>query len=74
MLVDAYFQPSDVCARFPSVTGPVGLPLVGNLAALATGMGLPDFALRMSAKYGEVCKIWFGARPWVVISNPDLVR
>ncbi|GIM07956.1 hypothetical protein Vretimale_12043 [Volvox reticuliferus] len=28
----------------------------------------------VAQKYGRVCKIWFGTRPWLVVSDPDLVR
>ncbi|MEW5312019.1 MAG: hypothetical protein WDW38_003683 [Sanguina aurantia] len=42
--------------KFRKIPGPVGLPFIGNLVGLATGMGLPDFAAKTAAQYGDVCK------------------
>ncbi|GFR45349.1 hypothetical protein Agub_g6718, partial [Astrephomene gubernaculifera] len=56
--------------RFP---GPFGLPFLGNLPEIAS-MDMTAYLQHVARKYGPVCKIWVGSRPWVVISDPDLVR
>ncbi|KXZ46321.1 hypothetical protein GPECTOR_45g191 [Gonium pectorale] len=56
-----------------SKAGPFGLPFLGNLPALAAG-DATDYINRCIARYGSVLKVWFGTRPWVVVSDPALVR
>ncbi|KXZ54778.1 hypothetical protein GPECTOR_4g848 [Gonium pectorale] len=59
--------------RYRSLPGPFGLPFLGNLPSLASG-DATEFLNRCIAKYGNVTKIWFGTRPWVVVAEPSLVR
>ncbi|KAG2495759.1 hypothetical protein HYH03_006008 [Edaphochlamys debaryana] len=37
-------------------------------------MDLTAFLRHCTTSYGTVCKFWFGTRPWVLISDPELVR
>ncbi|GLC35259.1 hypothetical protein PLESTB_000583800 [Pleodorina starrii] len=59
--------------RYRHFPGPIGLPFVGNLPEI-TAMDTTPYLAHVSRKYGAVCKVWFGTRPWLVISDPDLVR
>ncbi|GLC35258.1 hypothetical protein PLESTB_000583900 [Pleodorina starrii] len=59
--------------RYRHFPGPVGLPFFGNLPQIAA-MDTTRYLSYVSQKYGPVCKVWFGTRPWLVISDPDLVR
>ncbi|KAG2434476.1 hypothetical protein HYH02_012305 [Chlamydomonas schloesseri] len=56
--------------KFP---GPFGLPFLGNLPQIAA-MDTTAFLTSSAVKYGPVCKVWFGTRPWVLINDPELVR
>ena len=52
--------------------GPRGLPVVGSMLSLRKN---PHHALaRISRKYGDVCTVWLGSVPTVVISHPTLLR
>ena len=52
--------------------GPRGLPIVGSMLSLRKD---PHHALaRISRKYGDVCTVWLGSVPIVVISHPVLLR
>ncbi|PNW78997.1 hypothetical protein CHLRE_09g397105v5 [Chlamydomonas reinhardtii] len=56
--------------KFP---GPFGLPFLGNLPQIAA-MDTTAFLTSSAVKYGPVCKVWFGTRPWVLINDPELIR
>ena len=52
--------------------GPRGLPIIGSMLSLRKN---PHHALaRISQKYGDVCTVWLGSVPTVVISHPTLLR
>ena len=52
--------------------GPRGLPIIGSMLSLRKD---PHHALaRISRKYGDVCTVWLGSVPTVVISHPTLLR
>ena len=52
--------------------GPKGLPIIGSMLSLRKN---PHHALaRISQKYGDVCTVWLGSVPTVVISHPTLLR
>ncbi|KAG2426046.1 hypothetical protein HXX76_013236 [Chlamydomonas incerta] len=37
-------------------------------------MDTTAFLTSSAVKYGPVCKVWFGTRPWVLVNDPELVR
>ena len=52
--------------------GPRGLPIIGSMLSLRKD---PHHALaRISQKYGDVCTVWLGSVPTIVISHPTLLR
>ncbi|GIL42470.1 hypothetical protein Vafri_431 [Volvox africanus] len=59
--------------RYRQIPGPVGLPFLGNLPQIIA-MDTTQYLSYVAQKYGRVCKVWFGTRPWLVVSDPDLVR
>ncbi|GBF94152.1 cytochrome P450 [Raphidocelis subcapitata] len=59
--------------RHRHIPGPPYRPLLGHLPEFMT-IGSHAFFDDCRAKYGPVFKVWFGARPWVVIADADLGR
>ncbi|PNH10042.1 Thromboxane-A synthase, partial [Tetrabaena socialis] len=57
----------------PNAAGPFGLPFLGNLPQIIA-MDTTAFLTWAARKYGPVCTVWFGTRPWIVISDVELVR
>ncbi|EFJ44068.1 hypothetical protein VOLCADRAFT_106583 [Volvox carteri f. nagariensis] len=53
--------------------GPLGWPFVGNLPQIVA-MDVTKYLSYTAKKYGPICKIWFGTRPWLLISDPVLAR
>ena len=52
--------------------GPRGLPIIGSMLSLRKN---PHHVLaRISQKYGDVCTVWLGSVPTIVISHPTLLR
>lgn len=57
--------------RYRAIPGPFGLPVMGNIFDFMT-KDSTKFIMACRAKYGPVYKIWFGCKPWVVVSDPDI--
>ena len=53
--------------------GPRGLPIVGSL--LSVQGDAPHIKINdMARKYGDICTIWLGDTPTIIISHPELAR
>jgi len=59
--------------RHRHIPGPPYRPLLGNLPEFIT-IGSHTFFDQCKETYGPVFKVWFGARPWVVVADADLGR
>ena len=62
--------PSVLSGKLPP--GPRGLPVLGSLLEVRKDSHLA--ITRLSRRYGDVCLMWFGSVPTVVISHPELLR
>ncbi|KAG9269334.1 cytochrome P450 2B4-like isoform X1 [Astyanax mexicanus] len=58
-------------SRSRSPPGPKPLPLVGNLPQL---MKDPMTYIRSMTKYGEMCSIYLGRKPTIVLNNLQIVK
>jgi hypothetical protein len=59
--------------RYRKFRGPKPLPLLGNMPAVME-RGLPDVMVDAEAKYGPITVLWFGSKPWVLLTDADHVR
>lgn len=55
--------------------GPSPLPILGNILSFATLKERPDMELlNIARKYGQICMLWFGSNPVIIISSPKLAK
>ena len=55
--------------------GPQSLPILGNIFFFSALRKRPDQELlRLARKYGEICMLWFGSNPVIVVSSPKLAK
>ncbi|KAJ5088543.1 cytochrome P450 [Penicillium angulare] len=58
---------------YPS--GPWSLPFLGNLIEFNAIKARPDQELlRIAKKYGEICMLWFGTNPVLIINSPKVAK
>ncbi|KAK9905093.1 hypothetical protein WJX75_009533 [Coccomyxa subellipsoidea] len=60
--------------QFQRISGPKAKWLVGNFDAFLTGRGMHLVFMDWARKHGPMFKIWFGAAPVVVVTEPELGR
>ncbi|CAI2165793.1 3274_t:CDS:2 [Funneliformis geosporum] len=53
--------------------GPKPLPIIGNLHQLK-GLSYQGFVDEFTKKYGPIFQVRFGANPWVVINDYEIIR
>ncbi|PGH19458.1 hypothetical protein AJ80_03959 [Polytolypa hystricis UAMH7299] len=55
--------------------GPQALPILGNLVQFRSLQARPDQELlRIAKKYGQLCMLWFGSNPVLIISSPKAAK
>ncbi|KFY39520.1 hypothetical protein V494_03953 [Pseudogymnoascus sp. VKM F-4513 (FW-928)] len=55
--------------------GPSPFPLFGNIFSFAALKQRPDRELlNIARKYGQICMLWFGSNPVIIISSPKLAK
>ncbi|KFX91307.1 hypothetical protein V490_05975 [Pseudogymnoascus sp. VKM F-3557] len=55
--------------------GPSPLPIIGNIFSFAALKQWPDKELlNIARKYGQLCMLWFGSNPVIIISSPKLAK
>lgn len=59
--------------RYRNIPGPLPLPVVGNALSMLR-MGLPDYLLACSEKYGKTFKVSVGSRRIIVTADPKVAR
>ena len=57
----------------PLPPGPRGLPVLGNIPAIAK-VGMPAFLRQVHQQYGEVVRMRVGGRTMILLGHPDHVR
>jgi hypothetical protein len=61
--------------KYKYPTGPQALPLIGNYFSLAKLQANPEKELvRLKNKYGELCMLWFGRNPVIILSSPRIAK
>ena len=61
--------------KYKYPTGPQTLPLIGNYFSLAKLQANPEKELvRLKNKYGEICMLWFGSSPVIILSSPRIAK
>lgn len=64
--------------KFTHLPGPSPWPLIGNYLDIhkhtSGGFTIQDVLLKWAIQYGSIYKIWIGNKPWIIVSDPDLVK
>jgi hypothetical protein len=59
--------------RYRKFRGPKPLPLLGNIGAVME-KGLPEMMLEMEANHGPISVMWFGSKPWLLLTDAEYIR
>lgn len=55
--------------------GPRALPLLGNLIQFSALRARPDLELlRLAKQYGQMCMLWFGSNPVLIVNSPKVAK
>lgn len=70
LLIYRYVLPQTISwGRYPK--GPLFLPVVGNLWVIFKLNIRPEkTCLALAERYGDICMLWYGTAPAVVINSP----
>ncbi len=67
------FKTGKEAAQYPD--GPHPLPILGNIFSFNALKKSPDQELlRIARKYGQMCMLWFGSNPVIIVSSPKLAK
>lgn len=67
------FKAGKEAAHYPD--GPHPLPILGNIFSFNALKKSPDQELlSIARKYGQMCMLWFGSNPVIIVSSPKLAK
>lgn len=74
MIIPKYtFKAGKEAAHYPD--GPHPLPILGNIFSFNALKKSPDQELlSIARKYGQMCMLWFGSNPVIIVSSPKLAK
>lgn len=75
MTVVAWFCFTLSCKRQKYPNGPWRWPILGNLVEFKSLKARPDQELlRIAKTYGEMCMLWFGSNPVLIVNSPKVAK